>query len=259
MIKNSSDALIKQLAESISCLYERDILLESIIEEEGLELYYDDYGDSFDGMTFFDNGFYIHLNEKRGNRHGTARGRFTLAHELGHYFIDNHRIGLKNGLLKPHGSISKPERFHRIEREADYFAACLLMPEDIFKKEVLGKKFDFSLLRHLESFFNVSLTAAALRFRDIGNAEITIIYAVDGKIKWQFASERFPYKFLAEKRPVIPENTLLHQCFTGAATAGVTIDVWAVEWFDGVSRDNLQKRFKEHVIMSGNKALSVIW
>lgn len=262
MIKSNSDLLIKQMAESISCLYDdRSTFLESIIEEEGIELFYDNYGNSFDGMTFFDDGFYMHLNvnEKRGNKSGTARGRFTLAHELGHYFIDSHRTGLMNGLLKPHGSINKPQRSDRIEREADYFAACLLMPENLFKKQVEGKKFDFSIIEHLKSHFNVSYTAAALRYKDIGNNEIMVIYAVDGKIKWKFESERFPYKFLAEKYLHIPENTLMDQCFKGKSSAGTTADIWAVEWFDKVSQQSLQKKFKEHCIMHDNKALSVIW
>nr|WP_294860517.1 ImmA/IrrE family metallo-endopeptidase [uncultured Fluviicola sp.] len=259
-VKNSSDLLIKQLAESISGLHDdRAALLESIIEDEGIELFYDDYGNSFDGMTFFDDAFYMHLNESRGNKSGTARGRFTLAHELGHYFIENHRIGLINGLLKPHGSINRTKQSERIEREADYFAACLLMPENDFKKEVQGKKFDFNVLEHLKDSFNVSLTATALRYKDIGNNEIMVIYAVDGKIKWKFESERFPYKYLAEKYPNIPENTLMDQCFKGKANAGTTADIWAVEWFDNVSQQSLQKKFKEHCIMHENKVLSVIW
>lgn len=259
-VKNSSDLLIKQLAESISGLHDdRATLLESIIEDEGIELFYDDYGNSFDGMTFFDNAFYMHLNESRGNISGTPRGRFTLAHELGHYFIENHRMGLVNGLLKPHGSLNRKKQSERIEREADYFAACLLMPEKDFKKEVQGKKFDFSVLEYLKNTFNVSLTAAALRYKDVGNNEIMVIYAVDGKIIWKFESERFPYKYLAEKYPIIPENTLMDQCFKGKATSGTTADVWAVEWYDNVYQHSLQKKFKEHCIIYENKALSVIW
>ena len=67
------------------------------------------------------------LNIDKHNRPGSDRGRFTLAHELGHYFIDAHRIGLKNGLLEPHPSLTNRKQFTTIEREADYFASCLLL------------------------------------------------------------------------------------------------------------------------------------
>ena len=64
--------------------------LEAIVQDELLNVFYDDYGDdTFDGLTIFEpstDEFYIHINTARGNRRGSAKGRFTLAHELGHYF-----------------------------------------------------------------------------------------------------------------------------------------------------------------------------
>lgn len=263
MVKNSSDSYIEQLADAIAKLHDQaENVLESILHDEGIEVFYDDYGDSFDGMTFFDdNTFFIHMNIRKGNTSNSPKGRFTLAHELGHYFIDNHRLGLINGLLTPHGSVSsnKPERTDRIEREADYFAACLLMPVSRFEEEIKDKKFDFQLLKHLKNNFNVSLTAAAFRFKDIGNYPITIVYAINHKIKWTFQSHDFPYKYLCEKYPAIPENTLMDKCFKRQSQPDVTVDVWAIEWFDRVSKENLQKKFKEHCIMYEDKALSLIW
>ena len=44
----------------------------------------------------------IHLNTASGNGANSAKGRFTLAHELGHYFIDQHRMALINGTMQPH-------------------------------------------------------------------------------------------------------------------------------------------------------------
>ncbi|MGV3631266.1 MAG: ImmA/IrrE family metallo-endopeptidase [Bacteroidota bacterium] len=262
-VKNSSDSYIEQLADAIAKLHDQaEDVLESVLLDEGIEVFYDDYGDSFDGMTFYDDHtFFIHMNTRRGNIANSPRGRFTLAHELGHYFIDNHRLGLINGLLTPHGSVSsnKPERTDRIEREADYFAACMLMPFSRFAKEIKDKKFNFQLLRSLQSRFNVSLTATAFRFKDVGNYPITIIYAVDHKIKWVFQSHDFPYKYLCEKYPIIPENTLMDKCFKKQSKSDMTIDVWAIEWFNYVSKEQLQRKFKEHCIIHENKALSVIW
>src|SRR5690606_4385253 len=98
---------IKDLAEAIAMEYNNKVTpLSSIVNDEGLEVYYDRYGlDTFDGMTLYDQGkFYIHLNTQLGNKPESPRGRFTLAHELGHYYIDSHRIGLTKGLLEPHPS-----------------------------------------------------------------------------------------------------------------------------------------------------------
>ena len=59
--------------------------------------------------------------------------RFTVAHEIGHYVLDGHmdHLQLKDGDIH----YSKAG-FHgdKYEREADYFAAQLLMPDILFTK-----------------------------------------------------------------------------------------------------------------------------
>ena len=83
------------VAEDIASFYPVPIPLKDVIEDEGIKLICDDYGtNTFDGLTIYERNeevFYIHLNIARGNRIDNSKGRFTLAHELGHYFIDEHR------------------------------------------------------------------------------------------------------------------------------------------------------------------------
>ncbi len=97
MMKVSSLIGIKDLAETIALEYPEIITpLEHILLEEDLDLYYDNYGNAFDGMTIYaDSLFHVHINTFRGNKPGSPRARFSIAHELAHYFIDNHRVGLK--------------------------------------------------------------------------------------------------------------------------------------------------------------------
>lgn len=170
MIAKKNRLKIKKLAEYIALQFDEKITpLERIVADENLDVFYDNYeSNTFDGMTIYDNGkFYIHINTYNGNRVDTDRGRFTLAHELGHYFIDTHRIGLKNGLLEPHPSLTNKAQYFSIEREADYFAACLLMPEERFRKDIGNKKFGIKVIDYLRSEYKISRTACALRFADI--------------------------------------------------------------------------------------------
>src|SRR5690625_5024885 len=107
MIKNRFKSNINIRAESISMSIDEKITpLDKKIEKEELEVFYDDYDKgTLDGMTILDGGnFYIHINTANGNKSNHGRGRFTLAHELGHYIIDSHRIGIISGLLEPHPS-----------------------------------------------------------------------------------------------------------------------------------------------------------
>lgn len=81
------------------------------------------------------------------------RKNFTIAHELGHHYL-NHK--LDNGVIACDKNAvfgkKKPER----EKEADYFASCFLMPESLmktkafeFKKSYTDNK-QFTLLKDTE-------------------------------------------------------------------------------------------------------------
>src|SRR5436190_17926772 len=92
------------------------IRLDKIAQDEKVFHYFDHYENAFDGMLLFDNSnFHIHINEDSGNRANSKRGRFTFAHELGHYFIDEHRLGLKYGLLEPHSSFHNVNHKSKVE------------------------------------------------------------------------------------------------------------------------------------------------
>lgn len=253
---------IKELAEVIALEYEEKTTpLDKIIEDEELYVFYDSYGsNTFDGMTIYDNGkFNIHINTDLGNKRDSPRGRFTLAHELGHYYIDSHRIGLKNGLLKPHPSKTNQKQFHRIEREADYFAACLLMPEQRFVKDIKGKKFGVELIDFLKEEYGVSRTACAFRFADIGNHDIMIVYGENGKVRWWHCSDTFPYKYLLYDDKVAP-NTVMGEYFQDVKeNVFKKEEIWAVDAFKYVKDDDLQRMFYEYCITYRDKALSLIW
>lgn len=259
-IKNSSLLSIKRLAESLALDFSEVVTpIEKILEAEELELFYDSYGDMFDGMTVYDNSqFYIHVNTFRGNRPETARARFTIAHELGHYFVDNHRIGLKKGLLTPHFSSNNENTSSRIEKEADYFASCFLMPEERFKKFLYRRKFDFALIKEAAAYFNTSITATAIRFAAIGNHPLMIVFGEQGSIRWKWASDDFPYQHLLYTNK-IPENSVMGEYFQDGKPVNGTEEVWAIDWFNYVMNDDTSRKFFEHCIPHKNLALSIIW
>lgn len=263
MINNTPYIHIKDLAEFIALQYDDKITpVDEIVKQENLQLFYDHYDkDTFDGITVYADGyFYIHLNIDNGNRKDSVRGRYTLGHELGHYFLDTHRIGLKLGILEPHPSIINRKQFYAIEREADYFASCLLMPEFRFTKDVFKKKFSFELIDFLSKQYQVSITACAFRFAQIGNHPIMIVYAERGRIKWKMESDDFPYKWLLNGL-VVPVNTVMGEYFARNNTQDIykTEQIWAIDWFNYVRDRDVNRAFFEHCIPYNDKALSIIW
>lgn len=244
--------------------------LGAIVEEEMLNVIYDDYGSStFDGLTMFEpstDEFYIHINTERGNRPDSPKGRFTLAHELGHYFLPHHRLALMRGTMRPHGSINYliDNKSWKVEREADSYASSLLMPGNAFKAYIRGKVFDFQLLQELADVFKVSLSAAALRFVEIGNYPIMVVYAVDKKIRWARSSEAFPFRRLRhgnDKDGRIPENTVIGEYFYKNDDSCCKSEeiVYAMDCFDTYREDDNMREFFEWCVPYKNRAVSVFW
>ena len=260
------------MADEVSGSYEPPILLMQIADDELIRVICDDYGaTTFDGLTWYEaenEEFYIHLNTnpaRRNNPEG-AKGRFTLAHELGHYFIDRHRRGLMSGELKPHGSVNylTNQSAWQLEREADAFASALLMPSASVKAFVGRTPFSFAVIEAIADKYKVNKSAAAIRFAEIGNTPIMVVYAVDGKIRWVNKSEDFPFWKLRHgsgKGDKVPVNTVMGTYFYEHDRDDCRKDelVYAEDWFDTRFEEDNDKEFTEWCIEYQNSALSVLW
>lgn len=270
MIKVSND--IRTLAEGIAAQYEVPIPLEKVAEDELLEVICDDYGSgSFDGLTWFEpdtDDFYIHLNTNSDKRNylSKPKGRFTMAHELGHYFIPVHRKGLISGELKPHGSLNflRDMSAWQLEREADAFASSLLMPSRSVNEFIQGRPFSFQLIDAIADKYQVSKSAAALRFVEIGNCPIIVVYAISGKIQWVSHSDDFPFWRLRHgngRGDKVPELTVMGTYFYENDDSDCKKEetVYAEDWFDTRRKEDNEKVFIEWCIGYQNKAFSVIW
>jgi Zn-dependent peptidase ImmA (M78 family) len=152
---------IERLAASIAdlCCPALPVDPERIAKEEGITWSYEDYGETFVGLLAHrPSGFHIFCNTKKGSTRGSARGRFTFAHELGHYFIDAHRRAIVAQQLR-HYSTGEWKSDNLIESQADTFAAALLMPASRIAKTAFGMPAVFSVADK----FDVSRTSAAIR------------------------------------------------------------------------------------------------
>lgn len=263
---------ILDLANEIAGRYDEPVPLLQVAENEFIEVVCDDYGkSSFDGLTWFEaktDDFYIHLNTNtsRNNNPKSTKGSFTLAHELGHYFIPYHRLGLMRGLLKPHGSLSYYSNQYawHIEREADAFASTLLMPTKSIIDFVKGEPFCFELIEDIAEEYKVSKSAAALRYVDIGDTPIMVVFAVDGRISWASKSEAFPFRRMrygSSKNDRVPENTVMGTYFYDKDDSDCRSEqiVFAGDCFETRYKEDNKREFIEWCIGYKNLALSVFW
>lgn len=113
--------------------------------------------------------------------------RFSVAHELGHYFLPGH----VEAVFK-HGSIHQSRAGFvgkdRYEIEADHFAAALLMPGKLFR-DALGKR-DMRLrtIEALAELCGTSLVSTAIRCAQLSSEAMAVVVSRDKTIDYCFMS-----------------------------------------------------------------------
>ena len=102
---------IQELAEAVADEHfpDRRIEPEELLKRKGITFNYGRYGDAFDGMLECENGaFHVYCNLERVGQPNSPRARFTFGHELGHYYIDEHRNALAAGRHTPRKVSTSP-------------------------------------------------------------------------------------------------------------------------------------------------------
>lgn len=261
-LSNFEKTNISILASSISEYYFPNTLIKPylIAEKKGITYSFGKYEDAFDGLIEYScNSFHIYINLDRVGVHDSKRSRFTFGHELGHYFLDSHRNTLTSGESLSHCSFTGFVNQNKAERQADYFAACLLMPENGFQRTCFKKKFSFDLIKELSTKYGTSISSTAIRFADIGNHPIMVVYSKNNRIIWYSCSGDFPYKQLKYGKLKVPEDSVAGEYFELSRAPKNTQIVFASDWFYYVKKYDVNRKFYEHCLFSGEHVLSIIW
>jgi Zn-dependent peptidase ImmA (M78 family) len=166
--KKIEDITAKILAElGIS---ELPIPVKKIAEMKGLIIHSYDLGENISGVLVINNNKgVIGLNPTES----PVRKRFTIAHELGHYILhggnkDSLFVDKEFKVLFRDQSSSNGD--HRQELEANAFAAAILMPADILKREIGQLPLDLTdedIIKSLAQKFEVSSIAMTYRISNL--------------------------------------------------------------------------------------------
>ncbi|MCL1929069.1 MAG: ImmA/IrrE family metallo-endopeptidase [Treponema sp.] len=209
MIKPLDKAIILNTAEiklKEYCLYKLPIDLISLLEKKKISLYPKDiHTDGVSGMLIrIDNDYCIVYSTYYQN---PGFERFSIAHELGHYFLDDHPYINIDGLHKSDAGFVSQDRY---EQEADIFASGLLMPEDLFKDHMGNYPLGLDGIIGMAELCQTSLTATAIRYVELISRPIIIILSTNGIINFCLVSEKIRFmknKEIPQKGWPIPPNT----------------------------------------------------
>ncbi|MEC4041899.1 ImmA/IrrE family metallo-endopeptidase [Myroides odoratimimus] len=155
---------------------EAPIKIYSLIESQQINIKEHTFDDDITGVLIIDkenDKATIGINPIKNNY--VPRKNFTLAHELGHFVLHN---DLSNTFVdkiffrkKSEGYTTKEEK---IEKEANHFAASILMPDFLIKKEIQSINHGFLLdddektIQDLADKFSVSKPAMLYRLINLG-------------------------------------------------------------------------------------------
>ena len=153
----------------------------------GILVWERDADSGYDGyLISADGNWGIMLNSSIRSK---ARKRFTVAHELGHYYIDYHDGTNYQCFGKDIGSISSSIR--QDEREANEFAVELLMPDEAFRKDIRQRDVSLNSINSLAAKYGTSMTSTAIRYARCSPEACAIVVSEQCKIRYFAYSESF--------------------------------------------------------------------
>lgn len=130
-----------------------------------------------------------------------TRKNFTIAHEIGHAEIPHHKDS-EYICLKSY--IDSPFKIKRQEREANEFAAELLMPATFVSEEIKHKAIGLEVIKSISEKCETSLTSSGFRYIKHCPEIAAFLVSEDNKIKQRMVS----YK-MRERRLVFRKGDTL--------------------------------------------------
>lgn len=217
---------------------------------ENIRLAPGSYAGAFEGRIEYrrsgDRGhFYLYYAGEEAGHRPASRVRFSVAHELGHFFLPTHRRYLLSG--RWFGRRSGFLSVRRLEREADYFAGALLMPRERFVEHAQGRGGGRCGLADLAGLardvFKTSLTSTAIRYAQLNFAACCVVLSERGRVLFAVRSEEMKRLGLCWLGGVPGDSVTAgvvsstHNGSTPNAQGAVDAGVWFGAWWSGRLRE----------------------
>lgn len=164
-----------------------------------------------------------------------GRKRYTAAHELGHYLLGH---GSEVVRCRLHEIESWTPALRQEEREANTFAAELLMPADLVQPLIAATP-DFRQVEAIAQLCGTSVTASAVRLVELSAYQVAVVWSEGGQVVW--------YRTSRELKRAIRRNAVDATVEDGGAIVpasawcyedGLRVDATFIEWSRAMPRYN---------------------
>ena len=213
--------------------------------------------EGFDGVLIRADGVPFGAIAIRGAIREEGRKNFTIAHEIGHFVLPGHEEFNSPCLSSDVGNWSDVGKVR--EREADEFAAELLMPTSFVRSRFTHCLPSLELIREVARECQTSLSATAWRYCDFMPFAGAVVWSTNGKIAWSKATAEFG--FYIRRGKILEQGTVAHASFlAGATTTDRAQIVPADLWLENDHLDDGAKLCEESVFLGNyGSVLSLLW
>jgi len=163
------ESLIDGLLTSYG-IREAPVPVERIAKAKGARVFYQSLDDDVSGFLYRNSAqMVIGIN----THHAPVRQNFTAAHELGHLLLhEQEQLHIDKAFRVRLRDDVSSQGTDEAEREANFFAASLLMPRHFLEQDLEGEEYvnllDDDFLSELSRKYGVSTQALVNRLKNLG-------------------------------------------------------------------------------------------
>lgn len=188
------------------------------------------------------------------------RRRFSVAHELGHLELHPQVSSLR---FCAEADIREAEVDHTKEREteANQFASALLLPHRFFAPMCRHKDPSLEFVSELALEFDTSLTATGLRYVQLCDEPVALVYSQEGVVRWFRGSPAFnELGLFIGVRGKVDSNTSAAAYFRGATVPARTRRLSLSNWAEpGRYQEDATVVESSKSIVSQQGVLTLLW
>lgn len=229
--------------------------LRAIASRLGLQIREVD-ADGFDGALIRAREIPLGTIAIRQSIREAGRKNFTLAHEIAHFLLPDHDL---TELVCTKSDIGNWGDWSReLEREADEFAAELLLPASAVQPIVESAPPSLQVIEKIAQRFHTSLSAAAWRYCDLSKQSCAIVWATNDRIDWSKRSRHFGFPL--QKGAPLQQGTFALQCFAGTPGPSRPQELPARLWISATGFPEDAPIWEESKALPAyNSVISLLW
>lgn len=173
--------------------------------------------------------------------------RFTVAHELGHYFLEGHPEEILKTAPVHFSKAGFTQGNNSIEIEADHFASGLLMPTQLTREALYCGRVGLEGIKLLASAAETSLTSAAISAAECAPYPMAVIVSRGAQVAYGFMSDSFKrldrLQFLRKGDPLPHTATRVFnsEVINISGRKSICSSTRLAEWFGGKKTITLEE------------------